>query len=101
LRWLGTFVEAQRIDAIAVDYFGTSVPRYELGEHFIPWQSALGPYPGWLAVSAPTLYLARGRCDPALEHKPENAYEWLRGKRPVAKSGYSIWVFDLRHRPGA
>jgi hypothetical protein len=101
LRRLGTFVEAQRIDAIAVDYFGTSVPQYELGERFIPWRSALGPYPGWLAVSATTLHLAQGQWDPALRQKPEEAYAWLRGQSPTAKIGYSIWVFDLRPSRGA
>jgi hypothetical protein len=66
LRRLGTFVEVQRIDAIAGDYFGTSSPQYELGERFIPWRSALRPYAGWLAVSATTLHIAQGRWDPAL-----------------------------------
>jgi hypothetical protein len=74
LRRLGTFVEVQRIDAIAGDYFGTSSPQYELGERFIPWRSALRPYAGWLAVSATTLHIAQGRWDPALRQQPEEAY---------------------------
>jgi hypothetical protein len=79
LRRLGTFVEAQRIDEVAVDYFGTSVPQYEPGERFIPWWSALGPCPGWLAVSATALRLAQGQWDRALRQKPEEAYARLRG----------------------
>jgi hypothetical protein len=80
----------QRIDAIAVDYFGTSVPQYELGERFIQWWSALGPYQGWMAVSATTLHLAQGRWDPALEHKPENVPMGGSGE----KAGGEDWLLD-------
>lgn len=97
LRRLRSFVEAHRIEKIAVDYFGTSVPAYELGEKFVPWRSAQGPPTDWLAVSVAILKVAQGRWDPALGHSTEDAYEWLRGREPVAKIGYSIFVFDLRH----
>jgi hypothetical protein len=96
LRRLRTFVDAQRIDKIAVNYFGTSSASDELGDRFVPWRSALGPYHGWLAVSATILALAQARWDPALEHKAEDSYHWLQGKEPVAKIGYSIFVYDLR-----
>jgi hypothetical protein len=96
LRRLRAFVEAQVIEEIAVNYFGTSHERYELGEKFISWRSALGPPPGWLAVSATVLKVAQARWDPALGHKTEDSYQWLRGKEPVAKIGYSIFVYDLR-----
>jgi hypothetical protein len=98
LRRLRAFIEAQGIETIAVDYFGTSSPRYELGTAFVPWHSALGPYRGWLAVSASILYEARGRWDPALWHRAEDSYAWLQGKSPVTTIGYSIVVFDLRDR---
>ncbi len=96
VRRLRAFIDAQGLDSIAVDYFGTSSPRHELGAPFVPWGSALGPYPGWLAVSASILYEAQGRWDPALWHRAEDAYAWLQGKRPVTTIGYSIVVFDLR-----
>jgi 4-amino-4-deoxy-L-arabinose transferase-like glycosyltransferase len=96
LRRLRKFVEAQGVDKIAVDYFGTSSDRYELGEKLIPWRSAFGPYQGWLAVSATVLKVAQARWDPGLGHKVEDSYRWLEGKEPVAKIGYSIFVFDLR-----
>jgi Dolichyl-phosphate-mannose-protein mannosyltransferase len=97
LRRLRTFVEAHHLAQIAVDYFGGGSPAYELGTQSIPWWSAKGPYPGWLAVSATILQSAQGRWDPALGWQPEEAYAWLRGHAPVATIGYSIWVFDLRH----
>jgi 4-amino-4-deoxy-L-arabinose transferase-like glycosyltransferase len=96
LRRLRRFVEAQGIEKIAVNYFGTSFDRYELGEKLILWRSALGPYQGWLAVSATVLKVAQARWDPALGHKGEDSYHWLQGKEPMAKIGYSIFVYDLR-----
>jgi hypothetical protein len=96
LRRLRAFIEAQGIETIAVDYFGTSSPRHELGPPFVPWGSAFGPYRGWLAVSASILYEAQGRWDPALWHRAEDSYAWLQGKKPVTTIGYSILVFDLR-----
>jgi hypothetical protein len=98
LRRLRTFVEVHRIDKIAVDYHGRSSPRYELGDKFIPWESAQGPYRGWIAVSATVLKKTQGRWDPIIEDKPkpEDSYAWLQGRKPVAKIGYSIFVFDLR-----
>jgi 4-amino-4-deoxy-L-arabinose transferase-like glycosyltransferase len=96
LRRLGAFVETEGIEKIAVDYFGQSSPAYELGEKYVPWRSALGPYRGWLAVSATVLMVAQARWAPDLGHRVEDSYQWLRDKAPVAKIGYSIFVFDLR-----
>ena len=45
LRRLRTFVDAAGIETIAVDYFGQSSPSYVLGEKYLPWRSALGPFP--------------------------------------------------------
>jgi 4-amino-4-deoxy-L-arabinose transferase-like glycosyltransferase len=96
LRRLRRFIDAQGIDRIAVNYFGTSSERYELGEKHIPWRSGLGPYDGWLAVSATVLKVAQARWDARLGHKVEDSYPWLAGETQVAKIGYSIFVFDRR-----
>jgi 4-amino-4-deoxy-L-arabinose transferase-like glycosyltransferase len=96
LRRLHRFVDAQGIDRIAVDYFGTSSERYELGEKLVQWRSAMGPYEGWLAVSATPLTVAQARWAPQLGHKAEDSYLWLDEEKPVAKIGYSIFVFDRR-----
>ncbi len=97
LRRLRASLEGRQITPVAVEYFGGGSPAYELGPRSIPWWSAKGPYPGWLAVSATILKSAQGRWDPALGWQPEEACAWLRGHTPVATIGYSIWVFDLRH----
>jgi 4-amino-4-deoxy-L-arabinose transferase-like glycosyltransferase len=96
LRRLRAFVDVHQIERIAVDYFGGGSPVYELGERYLPWESAKGPYAGWLAVSASLLRFAQGQWDPTLAHPAEDSYAWLQGHAPVAKIGYSIWVFDLR-----
>jgi 4-amino-4-deoxy-L-arabinose transferase-like glycosyltransferase len=92
---LRNFLAAHHIEKIALDYFGTSSPAYELGEKFVPWRSAQGPPTGWLAVSALRLKIAQGQWPRDLRHPVEDAYDWLRGKKPVAKIGYSIFVFDM------
>jgi hypothetical protein len=96
LRRLRAFVDTHQITQIGMDYFGGGSPDYELGEKYISWESAMGPYPGWFAVSVSRLHVAQARWDPALKHPAADAYTWLQGKRPVAQIGYSIYVFDLR-----
>ena len=100
LRRLRTFVDTAGIEKIAVDYFGQSSPRHELGEKYLSWRSALGPYQGWLAVSATVLMVAQAQRGHGLDQKIEDSYWWLRGKVPVATIGYSIFVFDLRDHRG-
>jgi 4-amino-4-deoxy-L-arabinose transferase-like glycosyltransferase len=95
---LRNFLAAHHIEKIALNYFGTSSPSYELGKKFVPWRSADGPPREWLAVSALNLKIAQGRWPPNLGHPAEDAYAWLRGKKPVAKIGYSIFVFDMQTR---
>lgn len=97
LRRLRAFVEAHHIEHIAVDYFGGGSPAYELGEKYIPWGSAKGPYTGWLAVSINLLQFAQARWDQALDQPAAEAYAWLQGQAPIAQIGYSIAVFDLRN----
>jgi hypothetical protein len=46
------------------------------------------------------LKIAQGQWFPDLGHPAEDAYEWLRGKKPVAKIGYSIFVFDMQNDSG-
>jgi 4-amino-4-deoxy-L-arabinose transferase-like glycosyltransferase len=92
LRRLRAFVDAQQIDRIAVAYFGGSSPPYELGRRYLPWRSAWGPYRGWLAISVTSWQIARA----LWASQPDDAFEWLRGREPVARIGYSILVYDLR-----
>ena len=101
LRRLRAFADAHQLERLALDYFGTASPRHELGARYLPWRSALGPYTGWLAVSATTFHTAQGQRDATVPYRPEEAYAWLRGHTPVAAIGGSILVFDLRALRGS
>ena len=95
LKRLKNFVEERKISKIAIDYFGGGNPKYYLGERYLPWQSAKGPYHGWFAVSATFREGAFGEPKKGFTRKPEDSYEWLKSFTPVAQIGYSIFVYNL------
>jgi len=84
LKRLVKFVDENKIDKIAVDYFGGGSPSYYLGDKFEPWWSVRGePLVGsWLAVSANTF---QGNKD----------YSWLKDKEPVTRAGTSIFIYKF------
>ena len=95
IKRLARFVEANGIEKIAVDYFGGANPKYYLGDKFELWQSSRGPAHGWFAISASLRQAAFGTPAPGFLRKPEDSYEWLRPHQPVARIGYSIFVYQL------
>ncbi|MBI1957421.1 MAG: hypothetical protein HYS44_03125, partial [Candidatus Niyogibacteria bacterium] len=101
MKRLAKFVEKNDIQTIGVDYFGGGAPAYYLGEKFVPWWSARGAPniaagdPEWLAISATTLKGAQARPVHNFKKKPEDSYLWLEGIEPVARAGYSIFVYRL------
>ncbi len=75
-------------------YFGTALPEYYgLGGRVpMTWEYAERESADCLAaVSATPLYDLYG--------KP-GSMAWLRGRQPIAKIGYSIYIYDLFKRPG-
>lgn len=95
LKRLTDFVRENQIEKISVDYFGGGNPRYYLGGRFEPWWSARGPAHGWFAISGTFLQGAHGKTAPGFIRKPEDSYEWLKGYEPVARAGYSIFIYKL------
>jgi len=97
LKRLAKFVEQNNINKIKVDYFGGGSPAYYLQEKFEPWQSAKGqPEPNsWLAVSLTFLQNAQGKPVPGFYINPEDSYSWLKNKKPTARIGYSIFVYQF------
>jgi 4-amino-4-deoxy-L-arabinose transferase-like glycosyltransferase len=95
LKLLRDFVKENRIQKIAVDYFGAGSPRYYLGEKFEPWWSAKGPPHGWFAISATFRQGAFGTPAPGFIRKPEDSYEWLKPHEPVGRAGTSIFIYRL------
>jgi len=100
LKRLQLFAEREKIDKIAVDYFGGGSPRYYLGDRAVLWQSRQGnPAESgihWLAISVNTLQGARGRLHPGEPRNPEDEYQWLTDPfQPYSRAGTSIFIYKL------
>jgi 4-amino-4-deoxy-L-arabinose transferase-like glycosyltransferase len=83
---------------IYVDYFGGGDPKYYLKEKYAPWWGQRSPkeFPkgNYLAVSATFLQGGRGRAAQGF-NQPTGYYLWLNEYRPIAKIGYSIFVYYI------
>jgi len=98
LKRLEKWVDENKIEKIYVDYFGGGEVKYYLKEKFAPWwgqrnQKEL-PKESYLAVSATFLQCGRGEPVPGFE-QPSGYYRWLNEYEPVAKIGYSIFVYYI------
>lgn len=93
----------EKIEKIAVDYFGGGNVKYYLGQKTELWQSSKGnpKFEGinWLAVSINTLQGALGKLHPGQNRKPEDEYSWLQKIKdpynPDYRAGTSIFIFKL------
>lgn len=88
LKLLKRYMDAQGIEEIYLDYFGSVDPAvYDINYREINENEPVLPV-GWYAVSATKLQgvysLAR-----------EGSYAELKKKKPIAQVGYSIFVYDL------
>jgi len=109
---LVAYVKAHpQIKQIAVDYFGGGLPQYYFCQRvysnghlvtdgtyncnnspFIQWHSSYGKPPyQYIAVSE--TYLENDRYYSSLAN--QEGYTWLRKLTPIAKIGYSIYVYKL------
>jgi hypothetical protein len=105
LKHLRRYLTEQGIDDLWLGYFGTADPAYYLeasGIHyrslFAPNSSSpaegftpINPAPGWYAISATVL---QGPFSP----EPD-LFDWFRRHEPVAKVGYSIFVYRVEADP--
>lgn len=95
LRRLRDYLKKNKIDKIALDYFGGGNPRYYLGNKVEPWWSSKGPAHEWFAISATFRQGAFGTPVPGFVRRPEDSYQWLKEYEPVARAGYSIFIYKL------
>jgi len=83
---------------VYVDYFGGGNSQYYLKEKYAPWwgtsDSKEFPKGNYLAVSATFLQGGRGIPTPGF-NQPYGYYHWLDKYTPVAKIGYSIFVYYI------
>ena len=98
LKRLKNWTEENNVEKIYIDYFGGSNPEYYFKDEFLPWWGTRNPEElpkdSYLAVSATFLQGGRGKKIPSLEG-PEGYYLWLNQYKPVAKIGYSIFVYKI------
>ncbi len=99
LKRLNQWTDEKGIDKIYVDYFGGSDTEYYLGKKFAPWWGTKNPSElpkgSYLAVSATLLQGGRGEPVPGFAQQ-FGYYRWLYKYKPVAKIGYSIFVYHIR-----
>ncbi len=98
LKRLAKWAEDNKIDKIFVDYFGGADIQYYLKEKFVPWWGTKNPneFPkkNYLAVS--TTFLQGGRGKPVAGFTQNfGYYNWLDKYTPIAKIGYSIFVYYI------
>lgn len=94
LKRLADWVQKNNIEKIKIAYFGGGDPRYYLGDkaEYFSWQE---PQKGWIAVSVSPLQLGQGQ--PAAGfNQPTGFFNWLKPYEPVAKIGYSIFVYYIQ-----
>ena len=93
-RRLARFVDERGIDKIKVAYFGGSQIQKYLGSAYeeLAWNG--GRQEGWIAISATLLQGGRGIPAKGFDQNTTN-YMWLNEYEPVAKIGYSIFVYYI------
>ena len=98
LKRLVSWTNESGVNKIYVDYFGGTDAEYYLKEKFAPWNGTKNPNElpkgSYLAVSA--TFLQGGRGEPANGFdSPTGYYNWLNSYSPIAKIGYSIFVYKI------
>ena len=98
LKRLKKWLDENKIDKIYLDYFGGGDTQYYLKEKFAPWWGTRNPEDlpqgSYLAVSISQLQGGRGKPVPGFD-QPALYYTWLDQYTPIARIGYSIFVYRI------
>ena len=92
---LSQFIEKNNIKEIKMDYFSGAPAEYYIKTAKIKSFNREVPQKGWLAISA-TILMGACKSDKIPCSYGERAYTWLDSYKPVAKIGYSIFVYDIK-----
>jgi len=102
LKRLKDLIEKEKIDKIAIDYFGGGNPKYYLGEKAEYWNSAMGnPIENnikWFAASINNIQnsTAKVSSSATFTRNPQDEYLWLKNPlSPTYKAGTSIFIYKL------
>ncbi len=98
LKGLGRYMREHNIPRVCLSYFGSDTPdRYGIAYDWLPSLVLNNPTPGksevtmhdYVAISATNLQ--------GVYFDNHRTYEMLKSKVPVAKIGYSIFLYDLKN----
>ncbi len=92
---LAQFIEKNNIKEIKMDYFSGAPVEYYIKTVKIESFNREIPQKGWLAVSA-TILMGACKDNKIPCTYNERAYTWLDQYKPIAKIGYSIFVYDIK-----
>ncbi len=92
---LADFIEDNNIKEIKMDYFSGAPAEYYIKTAKIESFNREVPQIGWLAISS-TILMGACKGDKIPCSYNERAYTWLDSYKPVAKIGYSIFVYDIK-----
>jgi 4-amino-4-deoxy-L-arabinose transferase-like glycosyltransferase len=96
LKGLKSYMQKHGISRIYLSYFGTDSPtRYGIAYDWLPGNGLPNPDPekheyapkGWVAISA--------TCLQGVYLLDKDLYAWFRERQPVAKIGYSIFIYQV------
>lgn len=85
-------------EKIALHYFGGASAAYYLGaDNYEDWWSSKGaPRPGtYFAISANAREGSMAAPVRGFTQPPEDKYQWLKGKTPIARAGSSIFIYKF------
>ncbi|HWP58720.1 MAG TPA: glycosyltransferase family 39 protein [Candidatus Acidoferrales bacterium] len=94
LKRLKHFMDENRIQKIYLSYFGTASPCY-YGSRWIALPGSEANCSGQ-AATATSDYIAISATHLQSVYLPFRSYEWLKRYEPMARIGYSIFVYDIR-----
>jgi hypothetical protein len=103
LKGLKKYMQQEKLPVIYLSYFGVAPPAY----YGIRYQYVPGPWPSrWpppadkVPAAAPRKILAISVHNLQDAGKPyDPLFRWLWARKPIAKIGYSIFVYDLTNDP--
>lgn len=99
LKALKSYMDKEKLPIIYLSYFGTAPPSYyKIRHQYVPgaWPLEWPPSAEKVPTDAPRKILAisvNNLQDLGMPHNP--LFRWLWNRRPVAKIGYSIFIYDF------
>jgi hypothetical protein len=98
LKRLKKWVDENEIEKIYIDYFGGADVEYYFGKKYLRWWGTRDPNefekPNYFAISASFLQGGKGLPAKGFD-QPTGYYLWLEKYKPIARIGYSIFVYYI------